>query len=318
MKKISRIVGGILLLLIVGIGCGSSSKKLNENTLKLHTVSFNGDESVDIEPVILDKSIQEDGNLQLQSILQQLADELSQKKFYGLEIDVIEIQSIDGREVASINLVEKHNKSLDEVMSMYSDSNGEYISWYKFAQGSTGSQCTLKSIKETLLQKYYVGKWIDGLKLLYNGAEDIVLGHIELDGEIQWRSEINNNNIDYLAVPSLREVKLTDSNIASIPDLSPDEIMINDICQKYLNACINNEVNILELYRATPIDEFEPTSLKNIDTIILRWDPTDIDAEEAYVNAEIHSNDIDWYYYFEMFLVKNMEDWKISYTQVQP
>lgn len=174
--------GGILLLLIVGIGGGSSSKKLNENTIKLYTVSFNSDETVDLEPVILDKYIEEDGNLQMQSILQQLADELSQKKFHGLEIEIIEIQSIDGLEVASVSLVENDNKNLDEVMSMY-DSNGEYLSWYKFAQGSTGSQCTLKSIRETLLQKYYQGKWIDGLKLLYNGEEDMIFGHILNLGE---------------------------------------------------------------------------------------------------------------------------------------
>lgn len=317
MKRISGILGGILLLLIVGIGCGSLSKKLNENTIKLYTVSFNSDETVDIESVILDKYIEEDGNLQMQSILQQLADELSQKKFHGLKIEIIEIQSVDGLEVASVNLVENDNKNLDEVMSMYS-SNGEYLSWYNFAQGSTGSQCTLNSIRETLLQEYYQGKWIDGLKLLYNGEEDMVFGHIELRGEIQWRLKVNNSLIENSLFPSLREVELNDNNIAAIPNLSPDEIMINDICQKYLNACINNEVNVLELYRIEPLSEFEPTSLKNIDTIILKWNPADISNEETYVNAEIRSNNRDEYYYFEMFLVKASDNWKVKYTQLQP
>lgn len=186
MKKISGIVLGILLILSAGIGCGSLDKKLNENTLKLYTVSFNGDETVDIEPILLDEDIDEDGNLQMQSILQQLADELSRKQFNGLKIEIKEIESIDGLDVAIVNLVENDNKNLDEVMSIYS-SNGQYLSWYKFAQGSTGSQCTLNSIKETLLQEYYQGKWIDGLKLLYNGEEEIVFGHIELYGEIEWR-----------------------------------------------------------------------------------------------------------------------------------
>ncbi len=175
--------GVIVIVMLVGlIGCDKKTEEVSEDFFKFYTFCFQGDESVDIEPVMIDKS------LPVQDILQQLADTLSQKQFSGLKIKIVEIKLIEEKQIAIVDLQENESKNLDEVMKAYDENNGEYTSWYSYAQGSTGALCTLKTIEETLLQEYASGiSWIEGIKLLYNGDEEEVFGHIELRGQIRER-----------------------------------------------------------------------------------------------------------------------------------
>lgn len=183
MSRKRYLCGIIIIIMLVGlIGCNKKSEEASEDFLKCYTFCFQGDESVDIEPVMIDRS------LPVKDMLQQLADTLSKRQFSGLKIKIVDIKLIEEKQIAIVDLQENENKSLDEVMKAYNENNGEYTSWYRYAQGSTGALCTLKTIEETLLQEYVSGiSWIEGIKLLYNGEEEEVFGHIELRGQIRER-----------------------------------------------------------------------------------------------------------------------------------
>ena len=86
-----------------------------------------------------------------------IANKLSEMKFNRLPIEVLKIETIDGKRIAKINLKE--------------DSKNEK-GWAKlYMQGSAGGTITSVSLIETFLQKEYKGEWIDGVEFLLEGKK---------------------------------------------------------------------------------------------------------------------------------------------------
>ncbi|MGL4739151.1 MAG: bZIP transcription factor [Cellulosilyticaceae bacterium] len=93
----------------------------------------------------------------LLTILNALADTLSETNFEGLPIDVTEIKDVNGKKIAIIDLREDATKE---------------IGWMSaYFQGSTGGAMTASSICETFLQKELSKDvpWIDGIQIIYEG-----------------------------------------------------------------------------------------------------------------------------------------------------
>ncbi|MHC1749291.1 MAG: hypothetical protein AB9856_13555 [Cellulosilyticaceae bacterium] len=105
-------------------------------------------------------------SLTLDEKLNVLIKTLSEVQFGGLPIEVMSIEKIDGKKVATVNLKEsKENQGVTKPEDFKGDT------WIgKYFQGSAGGSITATTLKETLLQKEYKGEWIDGVKFLYNGA----------------------------------------------------------------------------------------------------------------------------------------------------
>lgn len=57
-----------------------------------------------------------------------------------------------------------------------------YDSWYDYFQGSYGGQHTAITLRETLLQPGYQGKWIDGIVFYYQGEPIEIWDHFNFSG----------------------------------------------------------------------------------------------------------------------------------------
>jgi hypothetical protein len=98
--------------------------------------------------------------------LQVIAKKLSEEVFYELPIEVLKVEQVDGKQIATINLEE--------------DETSE-VKWnVNYFQGSTGATMTRLALVESFLQKEYDGEWIDGVLFLYEN-EPIVFDHLSLD-----------------------------------------------------------------------------------------------------------------------------------------
>lgn len=107
----------------------------------------------------------------LQDKLQQLSNEVSKDYFEGLPIKVKSIDTVDGKKIATINLVDGTDGS----------------SWTNKFQGSAGGQITANTLIENFLQVSYKGEWIDGVKFLYNDAP-IEYDHVYELSQTQYRN----------------------------------------------------------------------------------------------------------------------------------
>ncbi|MFR3499382.1 MAG: hypothetical protein ACLTT7_10250, partial [Paraclostridium bifermentans] len=88
--------------------------------------------------------------------------EVSKLQFKNDPIELIKIEN----NIAYINIKEdKENK-------LWSN---------KFFQGSTGASVTTYTIVESLLQRDYKGKWIDGIYITYEGKTNVEFDHIDVD-----------------------------------------------------------------------------------------------------------------------------------------
>lgn len=139
---------------------GDSEGALEEKMHVIYTANIDTyEKEADMETYIPE-------SLTLDEKLNVLVKTLSEVEFGGLPIEVMSIESKDGKRVATINLKEsKENESITNP----SDFKGD--TWVgRYFQGSAGGSITATTLKETLLQKEYKGEWIDGVKFLYNGA----------------------------------------------------------------------------------------------------------------------------------------------------
>lgn len=118
-------------------------------------------------------NVDSEGKIQdLEGVLKTLANELSKQVFEGLPIHIEEVKTIDGKQIAIINLKEDSNLG---------------VGWEaNFLQGSTGAAITDITLKETLLQKEYTGEWLDGIQVFYEG-EAPEFDHMPSLGEIIYR-----------------------------------------------------------------------------------------------------------------------------------
>lgn len=120
--------------------------------------------------------------LSLEEKLSTIANKLSQYCFNGLPIEVLEIEKVEGKKIAIIDLKElSFNQGIDE----YTKFIGSTWKTYYF-QGTTGGAITSKQLVDTFLQKGYQGEWIEGVQFLYEG-EIIDYEHVFGLSDIHWR-----------------------------------------------------------------------------------------------------------------------------------
>lgn len=151
----------------------NTDNKKTETETKNNTVKFsiyNVDEN-SLEPNEI-KTISLNENDSLKDKVTQLAKNVSETNFNGLPMEVKSIETIDGKKVATINLVDSGNNS-----------------WVQRFQGSTGGQVTANTLIENFLQSNNKSKteWIDGVKFLYNN-ETIEYDHVADLSNIQYRN----------------------------------------------------------------------------------------------------------------------------------
>ena len=112
-------------------------------------------------------------SLPLKEKLEIAAAALSKDVFEGLGIEVSEITSEGGKQIATINLTEKDNE--------------QGMAWDTiYFQGSAGGSITLNSLRDTFLQGEYDGQWIDGVRFLYE-SQPIEFEHVEGLSKISYR-----------------------------------------------------------------------------------------------------------------------------------
>lgn len=159
MKK--NIFIAVCCIIIVGILFFFLGKKENFNIYTLN---------IDTEDIIIKNQIKTFKNQSLEKKIEFLTKKLSEENFEGKNIKFTGIKEEKGEKIAYFDLTDTNEKD----------------SWFPYFQGSFGAFTTKLSIIETLLQRDFEGKWIDGIKLTYNGKFQ-EFDHISFDDLIYWR-----------------------------------------------------------------------------------------------------------------------------------
>ena len=136
----------------------------NKEELSIYTIDDNT-----LEPNESSK-IELSTDSSLEDKVQQLSNTVSENFFDNLPIRVKSIDAIDGKKIATINLLDDNNNK-----------------WINKFQGSTGGQITSNTLIENFLQVSYKGEWIDGVKFLYND-EPIEYDHVYELSETKYRN----------------------------------------------------------------------------------------------------------------------------------
>ena len=141
----------------------------NENTSSKEELSIYTIDDNTLEPNESSK-IELSTDSSLEDKVQQLSNTVSKNYFDNLTIKVKSKDTIDGKKIATINLLDDNNNKCSN----------------KF-QGSTGGQITANTLIENFLQVSYKGEWIDGVKFLYND-EPIEYDHVYELSETKYRN----------------------------------------------------------------------------------------------------------------------------------
>ena len=136
----------------------------NKEELSIYTIDDNT-----LEPNESSK-IELSTDSSLEDKVQQLSNTVSKNFFDNLPIKVKSIDTIDGKKIATINLLDDNNNK-----------------WINKFRGSTGGQITSNTLIENFLQVSYKGEWIDGVKFLYND-EPIEYDHVYELSETKYRN----------------------------------------------------------------------------------------------------------------------------------
>ncbi len=111
--------------------------------------------------------------------LRVLAESVSRYQFQGLPVRLLEVEALEGRRIAVINLGEAE-KVTDPRRS-----------WKMgFFQGSTGGQVTTVTLRDSFLQRGYPGRWVDGVVFYYQERPIGEWDHVSLSG-VLFRDETN-------------------------------------------------------------------------------------------------------------------------------
>ena len=159
----------------------SNGNQSNGNQTSSNGSSKNADDTVKVSIYTIDEnslepneveSISVNENESLNDKLTQLAKSLSENNFNGLPIEVKSIDTVNGKKIATINLVDSGTNT-----------------WVQKFQGSTGGQVTANTLIENFLQSNNKSNtdWIDGVKFLYNN-EPIEYDHVSDLSEVQYRN----------------------------------------------------------------------------------------------------------------------------------
>ena len=159
-KKIAIIIVSTLAVLLIAIGIYISN--VNSVVFKI----YSADDMTGEKLVVDDVRVKED--LSLDEKLTELTAALS-KKVFKLPMVYKGIEDVYGQRIAVIDLMESNKGDAD-------------VSWKGlYFQGSTGGMMTSVSLTETILQKDYLGDWVDGVKFLYEGKK-VEFEHVGLYG----------------------------------------------------------------------------------------------------------------------------------------
>lgn len=137
------------------------------------------DADIDASPVSLTEktsiTVQEKDSLEVK--LQKVADALSESLFDGDQIEIKSIETVDGKQIAYINLED--------------DTQDTYGPWTKHFQGSAGGLWTTTVLVENFLQSKTSGltDWVDGVQILYHNEEitEDQYDHVPDLGQIWYR-----------------------------------------------------------------------------------------------------------------------------------
>lgn len=144
-----------------------SNGEKGEATLTIYSGNIDTYEREEVGKLVISNAFPLDEKLAI------LAERLSQDVFEGLGIELSEIDTIHGKQVAIINLTEKENP--------------QGATWKElYFQGSAGGAITSVALGDTFLQREYDGEWIDGVRFLYNNQE-IEFQHVEGLSEVNYR-----------------------------------------------------------------------------------------------------------------------------------
>jgi hypothetical protein len=106
-------------------------------------------------------------DLDLKQKVTAAANALSVGCFSNLPVEVMNIEEVNNKKIAVINL-----KESDENQGITDMTKLKGKSWaLNYLQGSTGGAITSTSLIETFLQREHTGGWIDGVRFLYNGSK---------------------------------------------------------------------------------------------------------------------------------------------------
>lgn len=112
--------------------------------------------NIDTYEQVIDSQIYVPKNAAKEKLIEEITKVLSRRVF-KLPMEFVGIEDYYGAKIAVINLKES-TESIDDLTW-----KGQYF------QGSTGSNITSTTLKETYLQRDYEGDYIDGVKFLYEG-----------------------------------------------------------------------------------------------------------------------------------------------------
>lgn len=180
MKKLKKVFCLIFICMLVLSGCNNNvdvkgdnksemqvssnlstdkqNEKKNSKTYDAKIISM--DPNTSEKKIISDIKI--DDNLSMNDKVNIIIKEVSKLQFKNAPIELIKIEN----NIAYINIKE------DKVNKLWGN---------KFFQGSTGASVTTYTIVESLLQRDYKGKWIDGIYITYEGKTNVEFDHIDVD-----------------------------------------------------------------------------------------------------------------------------------------
>jgi PBP1b-binding outer membrane lipoprotein LpoB len=180
MKKLKKVFCLIFICMMVLSGCNNKVDVKGDNESEIQASSnLNTDKQneeknstiYDAKIISMDSNTSEkkiisdikiDDNLSMNDKVNIIIKEVSKLQFKNAPIELIKIDN----NIAYINIKEdKENK-------LWSN---------KFFQGSTGASVTTYTIVESLLQRDYKGKWIDGIYITYEGKTNVEFDHIDVD-----------------------------------------------------------------------------------------------------------------------------------------
>jgi hypothetical protein len=189
-KKKQVWIGTITLLIIVfSAGCRNSNNPDHVSTVDINRYTIIPlYKAMEIEVSgkwitvpVADRYIRLDQDSDINTILNNIASELSTKYFNGLKIEIQNIDRDDGENdgggMIRINLAEMENFTGPGSVKAYN-------SWYDFFQGSAGGINTTITLRESFLQRTFKGEWIDSVQFMYMGEPFPESDHVQLSGII--------------------------------------------------------------------------------------------------------------------------------------
>lgn len=153
----------------------------NQESIKtIELLLYSKDVNTDEQVIVGEVEVNED--LSLEEKIEKLSKELSEKVFDNLPIEFVKINDIEGKKIALFNLDELGNNAKDITFDKY-----EGVNWINnYFAGSAGGSITEYTLLTTLLQRNYIGEWVDGIEFTYKNSK-IEFDHVPLLGEISYR-----------------------------------------------------------------------------------------------------------------------------------